>query len=104
MRVYREWKLSGDDDFLRELWPNMKKVMGYAERVWDPDGDGVLEGPQHNTYDIDFFGVSTLPNAIYLASLRAAQAMASFRNAPARGRPPERRRRGRVRRGRRPPR
>lgn len=77
MRAYREWRLSGDLSYLRDVWPGIRRILAYARRVWDPDGDGVLEGVQHNTYDIDFHGVSTLPNSIWLGALRAAEAMAT---------------------------
>jgi non-lysosomal glucosylceramidase len=37
MRLYREWKISGDNDFLRELWPNVKLALEYAWEHWDKD-------------------------------------------------------------------
>ena len=76
LRVYREWKLSGKDDFLRELWPKVKLVLEYACRNWDPDGDGVMEAMQHNTYDIEFYGNISMTNSIFYAALRAAAQMA----------------------------
>ena len=29
MKVYREWQLSGDDDFLRATWPGVKKALAF---------------------------------------------------------------------------
>lgn len=78
LRLYREWKLSGKDDFLRELWPKAKLVLDYACRNWDPDGDGVMEAMQHNTYDIEFYGNTSMTNAILYGALRAAAAMAEY--------------------------
>lgn len=78
LRVYREWKLSGEDDFLRELWPKVKLVMDYACRCWDPDGDGVLEAMQHNTYDIEFYGNTSMTNSLFYGALRAGAAMAEY--------------------------
>jgi non-lysosomal glucosylceramidase len=76
LKLYREWKLSGDDDGLRSLWPHAKRAMEYAWSKWDADGDGVMEGEQHNTYDIEFYGPNTMIGSLYLAALKAAAAMA----------------------------
>jgi uncharacterized protein (DUF608 family) len=35
-----------------------------------------MEGMQHNTYDIEFYGPNTMMGSLYLAALRAAQKMA----------------------------
>ena len=56
VRLYREWLLSGDDDFLRRMWPPAQRAIDYALREWDRDGDGLLEAERHNTYDIEFHG------------------------------------------------
>lgn len=77
LKLYREWLLSGDDELLRELWPNAKRTMDFAQRVWDADGDGVMEGEQHNTYDIEFFGANTMMGSLYLGALKAAAIMAA---------------------------
>jgi non-lysosomal glucosylceramidase len=78
MRVYREWKLTGDDAFLKQLWPSVKKTMNFAFVQWDTDGDLVLDGEQHNTYDIEFYGPNPLMSVYLLGALRAAQEMASY--------------------------
>ncbi|MBI4530117.1 MAG: hypothetical protein HY709_01225, partial [Candidatus Latescibacteria bacterium] len=38
--------------------------------------DGVMEGEQHNTYDIEFYGPNTMMGTFYLGALRAAEEMA----------------------------
>lgn len=76
MRVLREWKLSGDDAFLRDLWPKVQDALRYAWRIWDTDGDLVLDGEQHNTYDIEFHGPNPLTGMYALGALRAAEEMA----------------------------
>lgn len=76
LRVYREWLVSGDRSFLAELWPSVKQAMKFAAIHWDPDNDGILEGSQHNTYDIDFYGPNALCGIYYLAGLRALEEMA----------------------------
>lgn len=76
LKVYRDWKLCGDDAWLRRLWPDVKRALEYAWVDWDPDRDGVMEGVQHNTYDIEFVGANTMMGSFYLGALRAAEEMA----------------------------
>ncbi len=76
MKVYREWQLSGDDAWLKKLWPEVKRALEYAWKQWDADQDGVMEGEQHNTYDIEFYGPNTMMGTLYLGALTAAARMA----------------------------
>jgi uncharacterized protein (DUF608 family) len=76
LKLYREWQMCGDDAFLRKLWPTAKQTLEYAWLVWDKDRDGVMEGEQHNTYDVEFYGPNTFMGALYLGALRAAEEMA----------------------------
>lgn len=82
VKLYLDWKLNGDDDWLRSLWPACKRALGYAWRTggWDGDQDGVMEGAQHNTYDIEFYGPNPLCESWYLAALRACAEMATSMN------------------------
>lgn len=77
-RLYREWKLSGDDDFLRALWPKAVLALECGLRLWDTDGDCVLDGCMHVDYDVEFYGVNPLGNFCWLAALRAAEEMARY--------------------------
>jgi hypothetical protein len=43
----------------------------------DKDGNGLLEGSQHNTYDINFVGPNTMVGSLYLAALLAGEQMAN---------------------------
>jgi non-lysosomal glucosylceramidase len=76
LKLYREWQMSGDDEFLRQLWPAAKSALEWAWEVWDRDRDGVMEGEQHNTYDVEFYGPNTMMGTLYLAALRAGEEMA----------------------------
>lgn len=76
LRMYREWRFSGDDAFLTELWPKVAEAVDFAFDYWDPDGDLVLESVQHNTYDIEFHGPNPLGSVMFYGALRAAAAMA----------------------------
>jgi len=76
VKLYREWQLSGDLEFLRRHWPRAKKALEFAWTQWDPDRDGVMEGVQHNTYDIEFHGPNPMMGTIYLTALLCAAEMA----------------------------
>lgn len=78
MKLYREWQLSGDEAFLRKYWPSCKKALSFAwtERGWDGNCDGVMEGSQHNTMDVNYFGPNPQMGFWYMGALRAAEEMA----------------------------
>ena len=76
LKLYREWQLSGDSAFLRRLWPAARRALEYAWLHWDADRDGVMEGEQHNTYDIEFYGPNTMMGTLYLGALAAGERMA----------------------------
>jgi uncharacterized protein (DUF608 family) len=77
LRAYREWQLSGDREWLIPLWPAIKRALAFAGEQWDSDDDHVLDGRQHNTYDIEFYGPNPLSSIYYLAALRAGEELAS---------------------------
>jgi uncharacterized protein (DUF608 family) len=82
MRFYREWKLSGDNDWLKKHWPKVKAAMSYAwiEGGWDSNKDGVEEGRQHNTMDVEYFGPNPQMQFWYFGALKASAAMARAMN------------------------
>ena len=76
MQVYRDWQLGAGDAWLRRIWPDVKRAISYAWVAWDADRDGIMEGIQHNTYDVEFVGPNPLCGVLYLGALRAAARMA----------------------------
>jgi non-lysosomal glucosylceramidase len=78
IKLYRDWQLSGDAEWLRRIWPQAKKALEFAwiKGGWDADRDGVAEGVQHNTYDVEFYGPNPLCGVWYLGALRAGEEMA----------------------------
>jgi uncharacterized protein (DUF608 family) len=78
MHAYLDWLLSGDTAWLREMWPRIKKAIEFAwvPGGWDANRDGVLEGVQHNTYDVEFYGPNPQCGIYYLGALRAGEEMA----------------------------
>ena len=78
LKMYRDWQLSGDDQLLRSLWPRIKKALQFCwiPGGWDADQDGVMEGCQHNTMDVEYYGPNPQMGFWYLGALKAAAAMA----------------------------
>jgi len=75
MKVHRDWRISGDLEWLRGLWPEVRRSLEYCIRTWDPKRKGVVEEPHHNTYDIEFWGPDGMCTSFYLGALSAAVAM-----------------------------
>jgi hypothetical protein len=81
MKVYRDWKISGDTQWLKSLWPQVKKSLEYAWNpdnydYWDPEKTGVISGRQHHTLDMELFGPNSWLNGFYLGALKAGAEMA----------------------------
>ena len=81
MKVYRDWKIYGDTEWLRTLWPSVKKSIEFAwqpsnEDKWDLGKTGVLHGRQHHTLDVELFGPNSWLTGFYLGALRAGAEMA----------------------------
>ena len=82
-KSYREWKLSGDNEWLANKWSDIKKALSFAWReenpdAWDRDHDGILEGCQHHTLDMEMYGPSSWLEGMYLLALKTAAEMACF--------------------------
>lgn len=75
LKVHRDWRVSGDTEWLRRLWPQVRQSLDYCIQTWDPDRKGWLEEPHHNTYDIEFWGPDGMCTSFYLAALKAATLM-----------------------------
>ena len=81
IKCYREWKLSGDNEWLKTHSEGIFKMLEYAwspenPDKWDLDCDGVLEGRQHHTLDMELFGPSSWLEGFYLLALDCASRMA----------------------------
>jgi non-lysosomal glucosylceramidase len=81
LKLYRDWKLSGDTQWLAKLWPAAKQSIDYAWSPdnpdrWDPEQTGVLWGRQHHTLDMELFGPNSWLTGFYVGALKAAAEMA----------------------------
>ena len=79
VHAYLDWKLSGDRAWLERMAPRIRKALEFSwiPGGWDADRDGVLEGVQHNTYDVEFYGPNPQCGVYYLAALRAGEEIAT---------------------------
>lgn len=78
MKVYREWRVSGDSNWMKKIFPMVQKSMDYSIATWDPRHAGVIEEPHHNTYDIEFWGPDGMHTSFYVGALQAIIAMGKF--------------------------
>jgi len=72
IKVYREWRISGNTQWLKGIWENVKQSLDYCISKWDIDKEGILKQPHHNTYDIEFWGPDGMCTSFYLGALKAA--------------------------------
>ena len=77
MKLYRDWQISGDTEWMKQLYPLAKRSIDYCIQRWDPDHLGALFEPHHNTYDIEFWGPDGMCATIYIGALSAMSAMAA---------------------------
>lgn len=76
--ICREWKISGDDEWLHRWYPSARRALEYVWSSdnpdrWDPAASGSLTGRQHHTLDKELFGPSAWLCGIYLAALLAME-------------------------------
>lgn len=92
IKCYREWKISGDTEWLRSHADSIYKMLEFAWSEanpdrWDADRDGVMEGRQHNTLDMELFGPNAWLEGFYLLALdcgaKIAEALHDFDRAHA---------------------
>lgn len=83
LKAYRDWKISGDTQWLQSNWEAIKKSIDFAwaktnEDRWDAGKEGVLMGRQHHTLDMELFGPNSWLTGFYLAALKAGAEMAEY--------------------------
>lgn len=71
MKAYREWRISGNDMWIKRIYPKLRESLEYCIKTWDPNKIGVLTQPHHNTYDIEFWGPDGMCTSFYLGALKA---------------------------------
>jgi len=75
LRAWREHQMSPDDRYLRATWPHIRRSIEFMIAL-DGDDNGLIEGEQYNTLDAAWFGPMAWISSLYVAALRAGEAMA----------------------------
>ena len=78
MKMYRDWRISGDSLWMKKMYGQVVKSMDYCIKTWDPRSTGTLEEPHHNTYDIEFWGSDGMCTGFYLGALKAISEMGRY--------------------------
>src|SRR5262249_44947533 len=76
LRAYREHQMAADSAFLRRIWRGVHTSIEYMIGC-DGDENGLLEGEQYNTLDAAWYGPMAWISSLYIAALRAGEAMAT---------------------------
>ena len=81
MKFYRDWKICGDQEWLKRWYPTLKSMMQYTwsknnTDCWDPGKSGLITGRQHHTLDMELFGANGWIHGFYLGALAAMSEMA----------------------------
>ena len=88
MKAFRDWKISGDGDWIKKVYPSLKKILEYTWSPtnpdrWDPEQTGLLSGRQHHTLDMELFTPSGWLEGHYLGALKACGEIAEYCEDPA---------------------
>lgn len=75
MKLHRDWRISGDLEWLRGLWPRARASLDYCIRKWDPHRKGRIEEPQHVGFDVWLWGPNGMTMSHYVGALKAASVM-----------------------------
>ncbi|HUU11486.1 MAG TPA: GH116 family glycosyl-hydrolase [Phycisphaerae bacterium] len=82
LKTCREYRACGNGEWLRGLWPHVRRAVEYVWREHDPKRTGIIANEQPNTYDVSIWGANTFIGTLYLAALRAAEQMAGLCGEP----------------------
>ena len=78
VKAYEYWFRTNDDGWMRTWYPSIRTALAFCWRKggWDADADGVMDGCQHNTMDVEYYGPNPQMQFLYLAALEAVARMA----------------------------
>ncbi|XP_057299681.1 uncharacterized protein LOC130630273 [Hydractinia symbiolongicarpus] len=79
-KAYREYRHGASLQWLTSLWKPLKAVMNHWLIVLDEEKNGLVYGPQPNTYDVTTYGYLVAIGALYLCGLRAMEEMSKIMN------------------------
>ncbi|MHA2288160.1 MAG: GH116 family glycosyl-hydrolase, partial [Promethearchaeota archaeon] len=76
LKIYRDYLVSGELDFLNRAWTHIKKLMEFIFSEYYDDPKGIITRAQPNTYDCSINGVNTFIGTLNLTALLACEKIA----------------------------
>ncbi|MFX1323529.1 MAG: GH116 family glycosyl-hydrolase [Promethearchaeota archaeon] len=71
LKIYRDFLITGDREFLRKECTFIVRMMEYILEFNDKELKGVINKDQPNTYDCILYGINTFVGSLYLTALLA---------------------------------
>jgi len=76
LKIYRDYLITGDLDFLKSSWSYIQKLMEYILKEYYVDSKGTITRAQPNTYDCSIYGFNTFVGSLNLTALLACEKIA----------------------------
>ncbi len=76
LKIYRDYLITRDLDFLKNSWSYIQKLMEYILKEYYVDFEGTITRAQPNTYDCSIYGFNTFVGSLNLTALLACEKIA----------------------------
>ena len=76
LKIYRDYLITGDLDFLNRSWDHIKNLMEFIFKEYYYDSKGIITRAQPNTYDCSIYGFNTFVGSLNLIALLACEKIA----------------------------
>jgi len=82
LKIYRDYLITRDLDFLRRSWGSIKSLMEFIFKEYYNESNGIITRSQPNTYDCSINGLNTFVGSLNLTALLACEKIALELNLP----------------------
>lgn len=76
LKIYRDYLITQDLDFLKKSWSYITKLMEFVFREYYDNSKGIITRSQPNTYDCSLYGINTFIGSLNLIALLACEKIA----------------------------
>ena len=76
LKIYRDFLITNDRDFLKRSWEYIEKLMNFIFKEYENESDGLITKAQPNTYDCSIYGLNTFISSLNLIALLACEQIA----------------------------
>ncbi len=76
LKIYRDFLITNDRDFLKRSWVYIEKLMEFILKEYENESDGMITKAQPNTYDCSIYGLNTFISSLNLVALLACEQIA----------------------------